>query len=196
MAVRCAQIDDDGADWRAVVGFKGRYEVAPDGRVRTVLSRVPRHYKTELRTRPNEHGYPVVTLRAEDGRTHCQTVHGIVARAFLGPCPEGMQIAHSDGTRTNSHVSNLRYATPAENQADRLVHGTDRNGDKNPTRLRPERVARGERCGTAKLTADLVRAIRAANATGLGQKRLAKLYGVRPSTIWEILAGRTWRHVV
>lgn len=186
----------DDREWRAVVGFEGRYEVSADGRVRTVLTRVAERYKADLRIRVGSRGYLVVSLRDAAGKSYLVAVHKIVARAFLGPCPPGMQVAHNDGTRTNANASNLRYATPAENQADRVAHGTDNFGDRNPARMRPERLARGERNGASKLTGQAVRELRADHGRGLGQKRLARKYGVSQATVWDILAGKIWRHVV
>jgi hypothetical protein len=184
-----------GTEWRAVVGFEGRYEVSPIGEVRTLLTRVAAHCGTLMRTRSNQRGYPAVTLRDASGKTHCLTVHTIVARAYLGPRPEGMEVAHYDGTRTNARLENLRYATPAENQADRIRHGTTTRGDANPSRTRPERLARGERNGSSKLTDDVVLALRADHRGGMGQKRLARKYGISPATAWEIINRRIWRHV-
>jgi hypothetical protein len=45
-------------------------------------------------------------------------IHQIVAKAFLGPRPTGMQVAHNNCNHRDNRLSNLRYATPAENQAD------------------------------------------------------------------------------
>lgn len=42
-------------------------------------------------------------------------IHGLVAEAFLGPRPEGYQVDHKDGNRSNNHVSNLEYVTHREN---------------------------------------------------------------------------------
>jgi hypothetical protein len=53
----------------------------------------------------------------------------------------------------------------------------------------------GEKCPTAKLTGDNVIAIRRARAQGIGQKRLAKHFGVRYQTIQAIEHKRSWKHL-
>jgi NUMOD4 motif/HNH endonuclease len=54
-------------------------------------------------------------------------VHILVARAFLGEPPEGMETCHEDDVKANCKLSNLRYDTRQGNMADRK-----RNGAQNP----------------------------------------------------------------
>ncbi len=69
-------------------------------------------------------GYVHVTLPI-DGKQRRRSVHRLVALAFLGAPPsERHQVAHNDGNPSNNMLANLRWATPAENQRDRLLHGT------------------------------------------------------------------------
>jgi hypothetical protein len=96
-------------------------------------------------------------------------------RAFNGECPEGMEIAHGDGDKTNPRLSNLRYATRSENQMDRVAHGMSN---------------RGERHGMAKLTAQDVLTIR--EVIDETQSALAKRFGVTTSCIRRVLSRRTW----
>ena len=42
-------------------------------------------------------------------------VHAIVAELFLGPCPQGLEVNHKDGRKTNNVVTNLEYVTHQEN---------------------------------------------------------------------------------
>lgn len=47
-----------------------------------------------------------------------------------------------------------------------------------------------------KLTPDKVVAIRARYVAGvLGVRRLAKEYGVRHATVWNVVQRKSWRHV-
>ena len=55
--------------------------------------------------------------------------HRLVLTAFLGPQPTpSHQCAHWDGDPINNHYTNLRWATPSENSADRVRHGRHMTG--------------------------------------------------------------------
>jgi len=60
------------------------------------------------------------------------------------------------------------------------------------------RGACGEAHGQAKLTDEIVRAVRSAYIAGsaeFGVKPLARKYGVRPNTIRQIVQCKTWKHL-
>lgn len=50
-------------------------------------------------------------------------VHRLVMEAFVGPCPEGLEVLHWDDNPANNHLSNLRYGTRSENVKDRVRNG-------------------------------------------------------------------------
>ncbi len=72
------------------------------------------------------------------------------------------------------HPKHLRWATHAENEADKVIHGT---------------VTRGERNGQARLTHDEVLAIRATNGT---QKDIGARFGIDPSMVSFIKNRKKW----
>lgn len=171
--------------WRTIPGFEG-YEVSSLGRVRSFrrhggtgrgLVKKPRIKKTH----PASNGYLCVTLQKPDGnRCSKYAVHALVAAAFLGERPEGMQVAHTDGDRRNARLDNLRYATPLENAEDKRRHGTDTPGERN---------------GMHKLTDRDVREIRQLRADGALQRELAAKFNVSISAIQFVLNGQSWSHV-
>lgn len=120
--------------WLPAPGIEG-YEVSSDGRVRSVDGtssymwrgqRVTRSFSGQvLRTPLNPDGYQTVTIRKQ-----WFTVHSLVARAFHGPRPDGQQVRHLNGVRTDNRIENLRWGTPKENTADMLRHGTNREASK------------------------------------------------------------------
>lgn len=60
----------------------------------------------------------------------------------------------------------------------------------------PAVPARGERVNTARLTAESVRAIRSAAATGpVSHRQMAARYGVSTSAIDRVISGQSWRHL-
>ena len=50
-------------------------------------------------------------------------VHRIVALTFLGPCPTGMEVLHSNGIPNDNRIENLRYGTRRENILDVFYQG-------------------------------------------------------------------------
>jgi hypothetical protein len=59
-------------------------------------------------------GYAKVMLHI-DGKPLCRKVHNLVAQAYIGERPKGMQVNHKDGNKLNNNFSNLEYVTPSEN---------------------------------------------------------------------------------
>lgn len=97
--------------WKRVDGFSA-YEVSSYGRIRD-------KHTGSLMSLSKRNGYPTITLYGKD----CQrtiSVHILVALAFIGPKPEGMEVAHWDDVKTNNRVENLRWATHADNCWDKL----------------------------------------------------------------------------
>lgn len=91
----------------AVVGFEGQYDVSNFGNVRSLSGGKRRGKQLKL---SNRFGYRAVSI---GGKT--QSVHRLVAKAFI-PNPEGKpQVNHIDGVKDNNHVENLEWATAQEN---------------------------------------------------------------------------------
>lgn len=110
--------------WRPIAGFPD-YEVSDLGRVMSLkLGR-----QGVMRPSTAGKGYRALMLRNSTG-PHRFYVHRLVAAAFVGPCPEGMEVRHLDGNKLNNAVRNLTYGTPSENNFDRVRHGTHPNANK------------------------------------------------------------------
>jgi hypothetical protein len=103
--------------WLPIAGFEGRYEVSDLGRVLGVTRQRIKQPTIDPQ------GYPYVSLSRGKGDSARIRVHVLVTRAFLGPCPEGMEVLHGDGDPTHSALSNLRYGTSSENKFDTVRHG-------------------------------------------------------------------------
>jgi hypothetical protein len=69
-------------------------------------------------------------------------------------------------------------------------------GDRNGSRLHPERRPRGEQNPNAKLTEAGVRELRELRRRGWTIAEIAAHFGVYKGTISYVLNGQTWRHVV
>lgn len=134
-----------------------------------------------LKTRPDPDGYLTVRLWVPGaGKMKGYHAHVLIAAAFLGPRPEGQQVCHYNGIKTDIALANLMYGTPAENSKQAIGHGT---------------VARGERQHLARLTAASARDIRCRRQTGEPLASLASEFGVSVATISAVATGRTWRHL-
>lgn len=171
--------------WAPVVHFEGIYDVSADGqvmRVRYLNGATPGRI---LKHNVNPHGYHLVRLYRGHGVSTAQWafVHRLVAAAFLGPGPDGYQVNHVDGHKSNNAVDNLEYVTPRQN----ILHA-ERLG------LRPKR--RGEAHHAARLTtADVIEIRSLARETRINQRTIAARFNITESHAHRIIHRRAWRHV-
>ena len=125
-------------------------------------------------------GYSKITLKI-DGIKRNRFVHVMVAEAFLGLKPDGMQINHIDGNKQNNHINNLEYVTPLENTR----HAQALN-------LRPI----GQDSGTAVLDDKKAEEIyRLFHKEFVSKRNLALQFNVTPSCIQGVVKERSWRHL-
>lgn len=107
-------------------------------------------------------------------------LHALILEAFRGPCPAGMEACHGNGIPADCRLDNLRWDTPKGNTADKHQHGT---------------FPRGVVNGRAVLNEEQVRDIRKLYATGLTQREIGEMYGLRDTTISAITRRKRWSHV-
>lgn len=175
-------------EWRPVVGWESYYEVSSLGRVRSITRHVERKFfygmakrvflGRVLRQNADSSGRMSVSITG-NGKRKTRRVHQMVAEAFLGPRPSGTEVAHNNGDASDNRVENLRYATPKENNGDKLIHGT---------------LRRGEAAPTALLTEDQVRQARSLPKGG-AIKAFAQQLGVTPAALYAARSGVTWKHI-
>jgi hypothetical protein len=166
--------------WKSVPSWPA-YEVSAAGQIRRISCTKGAVAGRVLRQLPNRKTlYLSVCVSAHSIQKRID-VHRLVALAFLGPQPSARHlVAHNDGSRTNNIVTNLRWATQAENLRDCRAHGTARIGSRNPMAL---------------VTELDVRAMRRMKAFGIPRKVIAEGYGIHPRSAFRILAGTSWEHV-
>lgn len=116
------------------------------------------------------------------GKKKNYNTHRLICMAFHGESPFIRAcVRHLDGDWSNNRPENLKWGTYSENESDKKRHGT---------------AATGERQGSAKLTEDSVRIIRASIPYGLWNSRdAATVFGVTAGAITQIANGRGWKHV-
>lgn len=189
-------IDADGRDWawcyvlyREIEGFPA-YCVGTNG---SVWSRCRRGGKPSSPDRfavgypwrrlvpaRSCYGYLTYMVARKGERRVQRRLHRDVLEAFVGPCHPGMEGRHLNGVKEDNRLRNLAWGTPAENQADRVRHGTD---------------GRGARGSGAVLTESQVREIRRKYAGGIRKTRLAEEYGVTRTNIYCIVTRKTWTEI-
>lgn len=167
--------------WKDVPGYEGLYQVSNYGRILSLARVDPHGHKRKSRIithkKPSAHlGYPFVILSKYDVKKHFG-IHRIVLIAFVGPPPAGTESCHNDGNKDNCTLDNLRWDTKANNTKDKLLHGTDR---------------RGEKCPTVKLTERDVLMIRGDTRTGVA---IGLDYGIHPRYVSLIRHHRRWSHI-
>lgn len=115
-----------------------------------------------------------------------EQVHRLALLVSEGPSRDRSRIhaAHAPGICHRPDCvapAHLRWATPAENAADRQIDGTENIGIRN---------------GSAKLAdAQVVDARRRYAQGGVSQRALAAELSVSQATIHDALCGETWAHV-
>ena len=117
-------------EWRPVVGWEYQYEVSNTGKVRSLdryipavnrdgTARLNRCKGKLLKGTPDRDGYLKVNLRNTIGGVKTRMVHTLVAEAWIGPRPLRYDVCHGPNGVTDNSVSNLRYGTRSENEADK-----------------------------------------------------------------------------
>lgn len=101
-----------------------------------------------------------------------------------GDIPNGLWVLHTCDNRLCCNPDHLWLGTPKENTQDMIAKGRRRKADT---------VSRGEDVSLAKLTEDMVRAMRA--EPPMTFKALGEKYGVTAATANKVILRRTWTHI-
>lgn len=167
--------------WQPIAGCETRYLVSSAGRVKSLPLIVPNAQGNGTHTRPGkilkpyirENGYSYVVLR-DKNQAKTQTVHMLVALAFLPSCPGEIgrqrgrwQVDHIDEDKQNNSAQNLRWLLGEENR----------------------------RRSCTKLTPEIIREIRARRAAGERLKDLGNAFGKSEAAVSMICSGTTWAWV-
>ncbi len=164
--------------WRSIGPFPA-YEVSDRGRVRRAAGKTAGRIKA---VSVDHWGYVKVHLSGgRRGREKMVFVHVLVAAAFIGPKPEGMQVNHKDGVKTNNVADNLEYVTPLQNMRHARSAGLW--------------AIQGEKHGKAKLTEDQAREVLERLRNGERQADVAARYGVCQTAVSKIKRGENWPHL-
>lgn len=126
-------------------------------------------------------GYRNVVLPVA-GKWRTFKAHRVVWLFFKGAIPDGMQINHINGDRSDNRIANLELATASQN----VRHSYDELA-----RARPWTYTTEWR-GRPRVSAEDVRAIRALHDNGHLLKEIAAKRGLSVTHVHRILTERRW----
>ena len=107
--------------WHPCAGYETHYEVSNFGNVRS-LERMVMHplggkkiqYARVLKQGKASNGYMLVSFSVDRIKSN-QSVHRLVARAFISNESNKPQVNHKDGNKHNNCLDNLEWVTVSEN---------------------------------------------------------------------------------
>lgn len=152
-------------------------------------------------------GYGV--FHAGQGRG-ASRAHRIAYELTMGPVPDGLLVLHRCDNPSCVNPDHLYVGTHRDNADDREARSRSQIGDRHYTRraphlaprgathgraTTPERTARGEAHGCAKVTAVDVCAIRSLASQGHSAVALARRFGIGHSQALRIINRANWKHV-
>jgi hypothetical protein len=168
--------------WLDVPGWP--YQASDLGNIRRVVDKSQNIFGHNLKGgtyKDPAHHYPVIVLcrDTETGKERrCFSRHAVITVAFLGPTPEGMEIDHENGDRSDCRIENLSFKTPSEN-----IKGSVRRGH------------RGSNRWNAVLNEDKVRAIRHLYREGKSIGWIADQFALNFTTTYHVVRYDNWKHV-
>jgi len=134
--------------WKAIPTWEDKYEISNKGRVRSLSCKIT-YYRPDLkvvhqRIFPGrilsagitQKGYFLVVF-SRRSKTKPQYVHQLVAKAFVGPRPEGLEIRHLNGNPRDNRPINLKYGTTKENAQDTIKHRKQKHRRQNEQHNNP-----------------------------------------------------------
>jgi hypothetical protein len=126
-----------------------QYEINQIGQVRN--KKTKHHNKEDL-----EQWYPRYSLVRSDGAHHSIDTHRLLLPAFIPQTNPNTTVDHIDRNQLNNKLSNLRWATPAEQMANRNIAKDQENGKRSVWRLDPNTLEELELYDSLKLAATWV----------------------------------------
>ena len=131
----------------------------------------------------NSKKYWRFTVFYNDGSKKTESIHRLVAEAFIPNINNYPYINHIDGNKDNNHAENLEWCTNQQNMDHRF--GV----------LKCFSNTRGSACNFAKLNEEQVHQIAILLKQGNTLVNIGKQFGVGNTTISEIKSGRSWSHL-
>lgn len=161
--------------WRNIKGYRDKYQISNYGRVRN-LNKI-------LAPINRKDGYVGIRL-CLNGKHKSFLIHRLVALSFVRNINGEKEVNHIDSNRNNNNVNNLEWCNKSNNMKHAFSNGfASRAGSKN---------------SQSKLSEKQVRIIKhiftISNHTSI--KKIAEIFKVGLTTIYEIRSGAAWKNVL
>jgi len=137
--------------------------------------------------------YKAIGMKDSKGKVRHILVHRLMWLHFKGPIPDGLEVNHRDGVKSNLKLSNFELTTNSEN----VIHAYEnRLIDKNKISKSMLGLRAGEKNPTAKLTNKQANSIRKLYRTGkYTHRNLADIYNIDRSCITGIISNKHYKAV-
>ena len=174
--------------WKDIPRYEGFYQASNIGRIKSLPRKVRAgngfRLKREniLRHAVDKDGRCHVNL-CVDGNAETIRVQLLVMAAFVGPCPDGKEVAHWDGNPSNNCLENLLYCTHKENISHKKRHGTEQQGEGHYRR------------SFTNVEVQEIRSRYIPFCPVNGGVPLAQEFGVSKMVISCLVARKTWKHI-
>lgn len=112
-----------------------------------------------------------------------------------GTDPYPLMIRHQCRLKACSNAKHFLLGNHQNNMDDAVRDGSMASGDRNASRLYPEKLRRGTTHGMAKMSDETVALARKLNSEGVSLTAIAAQFGVSLSTVSRAVRGDTWDHI-
>ena len=115
--------------WLPIPDWGDLYEASDLGRIRRIVGRNGGGWYDRITIRKpfvGKQGYYMLNL-SRDGVYQTKMLHRLIARTFLGPRPDGLEIRHLNDNKLDCRLVNLVYGTRSENKKDSVRNGIHPN---------------------------------------------------------------------
>lgn len=144
----------------------------------------------------DEHGYGSFFCGSiRNGSRRFERAHRYAYEQEGTPIPDGLFGLHHCDNPPCVRPSHISPGTNQDNMDDMRAKGRGASGDRSGSRLHPERLRRGVAHYKARLTDDLVRALRAAVVSGESKASVGRRFNLTREAVRDIASGKRWRHV-
>ena len=164
--------------WKVVAEYP-KYMISESGEVKSF------HLgKEKILTHRIKNGYHYIGLSKGNGGRERKMlfIHRLVAMTFLSNSKKLSQVNHIDGNKSNNHVNNLEWCTPAYN----TQHAYDTGLKVTP---------KGEDVHNSTLTEETARDIFKILKGASSYSEVEKKYNISKAVIASLVNGKTWKHL-